>query len=76
MGGDDDDGDDDRISCYNKHHHHHITTGNTTKGDNNSGSFRPSEIYGAEHLLRLFVRLPHLLAQAPMTPQEATQVGK
>ena len=31
-------------------------------------------MYGAEHLLRLFVRLPHLLAQAPMAPAEMTQV--
>ena len=37
--------------------------------------FKPSEVYGAEHLLRLFVRLPHLLAQTAMNPQEVTQVS-
>ncbi|CAM9227841.1 unnamed protein product [Scytosiphon promiscuus] len=36
----------------------------------------PSEIYGAEHLLRVFVRLPQLLAQSALTPAEVTQVQK
>lgn len=37
--------------------------------------FVPSEVYGAEHLLRLFVRLPHLLAQTAMSQQEVSQVS-
>eukprot|EP00903_Cladosiphon_okamuranus_P007568 g7342.t1 len=36
----------------------------------------PSEIYGAEHLLRVFVRLPQLLAQSALTAAEVTQVQK
>lgn len=39
-----------------------------------STPFRPSDVYGAEHLLRLFVRLPHLLAQTAMSATEVTQV--
>jgi mortality factor 4-like protein 1 len=31
---------------------------------------RPSEVYGAEHLLRLFVRIPDLLATTSMPPHE------
>lgn len=42
--------------------------------DAGTGVFKPSEVYGAEHLLRLFVRLPHLLAQTAMSAQEVTQV--
>lgn len=42
----------------------------TSKGK----EFVPSDIYGAEHLLRLFVRLPHLLAQTAMGAQEVSQV--
>jgi hypothetical protein len=34
----------------------------------------PSDTYGAEHLLRLFVKLPHLLAQTAMSQQEISQV--
>mmetsp|Transcript_4193 Transcript_4193/g.5406 ORF Transcript_4193/g.5406 Transcript_4193/m.5406 type:complete len:298 (-) Transcript_4193:271-1164(-) len=34
----------------------------------------PSEIFGPEHLLRLFVRLPTLLAQTSLSPQEVNQV--
>ncbi|CAM9313779.1 unnamed protein product [Discosporangium mesarthrocarpum] len=34
----------------------------------------PREMYGAEHLLRLFVRLPQLLAQTALTPTEVSQV--
>jgi hypothetical protein len=39
-------------------------------------TFVPSEVYGAEHLLRLFVRLPNLLSQASMSPQEVLQVRR
>jgi len=34
----------------------------------------PAELYGSEHLLRLFVRLPTLLAQTSLSPQEVTQI--
>ena len=32
-------------------------------------------VYGAEHLLRLFVKLPELLAAAVATEQQASQVA-
>ena len=36
-------------------------------------SLPPSSIYGVEHLLRLFVRLPHFLSHAGV-PQSTTQL--
>ena len=49
-------------------------TTNASSSSSSSSNKRPSDVYGAEHLLRLFVRLPHLLALAPMAPAELTQV--
>ena len=43
-------------------------------GSSSGAAPRPSDVYGAEHLLRLFVRLPRLLALAPLAPAEMTQV--
>merc|ERR1712196_379791 len=34
---------------------------------------QPSQIYGAEHLVRLFVRLPKLVAQVSLTQSELNQ---
>ena len=38
---------------------------------NENQSLRPRDIYGGEHLLRLFVRLPSLLSQSELTEDEA-----
>lgn len=37
---------------------------------------KPSEVYGAEHLLRLFVKLPSLLAHSQMEESQVTLLQK
>lgn len=45
------------------------------KANSSTPPFEPSTVYGAEHLLRLFVNLPELLAHTSMDP-ETTAVLK
>jgi mortality factor 4-like protein 1 len=41
-----------------------------------SGGRVPSSIYGAEHLLRLFIKLPELLPQAGTTGDQQLQLAR
>lgn len=53
-----------QILLYDNERAQHLALGKTHADKN------MSEIYGAEHLLRLFVRLPHLMAHTSMTDSE------
>lgn len=55
-------------------YHHERDQYERVKAEHKDGEFVPSDFYGAEHLLRLFVKLPGLLAQAAMTQHEVAQV--
>ena len=44
------------------------------EGDDTTRKLRPSEIYGAEHLLRFFVKLPYILSQYD-PPKEKAPFG-
>lgn len=42
--------------------------------NSSNGKIVPSDVYGVEHLLRLFVRIPHLSSEATIAPTDATFV--